>query len=384
MASKLRQFVDHFFAPQSPLPPGTHHYQAPPDSPTPYRLHLRIATDGTATLIVNAKTVLHLNQTAAEYAFHIVKQTPQDEVANIISRRYRVPREQALADFRSLAERLETFVNTTDLDPVMYLDFEQTDMYPDDTVPYRLDCALTYRVSEGLKDAAPGERVKRELTTVEWCSILDKVWEAGIPHVIFTGGEPTLRPDLPDLVACAEKLGQVSGILTDGLRLTDNKFLHQLLQAGLDHLMLILDSGNAQSWEALKDVLAEDIHVTVHLTITPGNRGEVSATIKRLAEMGVKALSLSVSSMELKDQVALTRQQAAELDMTMVYDLPVPYSKFHPVALEMEDDEPAREGAGRAWLYVEPDGDVLPGQGINRVMGNLLTDPWEKIWENRT
>ena len=41
------------------------------------------------------------------------------------------------------------------------------------------------------------------------------------------------------------------------------------------------------------------------------------------------------------------------------------------------------KGAGTAWLYVEPDGDVLPAQGVNKVLGNLLTDPWEKIWKKR-
>jgi MoaA/NifB/PqqE/SkfB family radical SAM enzyme len=38
------------------------------------------------------------------------------------------------------------------------------------------------------------------------------------------------------------------------------------------------------------------------------------------------------------------------------------------------------QGAGRAWLYVEPDGDVLPAQGINKILGNLVSDSWEKIW----
>jgi len=33
-------------------------------------------------------------------------------------------------------------------------------------------------------------------------------------------------------------------------------------------------------------------------------------------------------------------------------------------------------------LYVEPDGDVLPAQGVNRVLGNILTDPWKKIWKH--
>ena len=51
--------------------------------------------------------------------------------------------------------------------------------------------------------------------------------------------------------------------------------------------------------------------------------------------------------------------------------------------IELEADEEGTEkaeGIGRGWLYVEPDGDVLPGQGINKVLGNFLKDDWEKIW----
>jgi len=37
---------------------------------------------------------------------------------------------------------------------------------------------------------------------------------------------------------------------------------------------------------------------------------------------------------------------------------------------------------GKTWLYVEPDGDVLPSQGIPFVLGNLITQEWEEIWKN--
>ena len=44
-------------------------------------------------------------------------------------------------------------------------------------------------------------------------------------------------------------------------------------------------------------------------------------------------------------------------------------------------EEQLTEGAGKGWLYVEPDGDVLPAQGINQVLGNIIRDPWELIWD---
>jgi len=61
----------------------------------------------------------------------------------------------------------------------------------------------------------------------------------------------------------------------------------------------------------------------------------------------------------------------------------VPYSSDHPVAAETAEDR-IPEGAGRAWLYVEPDGDVLPAQGMaDRVLGNMLRDPWERIYTRK-
>ena len=83
----------------------------------------------------------------------------------------------------------------------------------------------------------------------------------------------------------------------------------------------------------------------------------------------------------LKEEVQEARQHVARLDLSLIWDLPVPYSSLNPIALEIENEElPA--GAGRAWLYVEPDGDVLPSQGINEVLGNFLTDSWEAIWKS--
>ena len=134
----------------------------------------------------------------------------------------------------------------------------------------------------------------------EWKTILQKAWDAGIPHVIFTGGEPTLRPDLPDLITLTENIGMVCGLLTDGLRLSDPKGRHELLQCGLDHLMIVLETDEDQAWEALRDVLAADIFTTVHLTITQKNAAQVPELLDRLAGMGVNSLSLSTDDTALK------------------------------------------------------------------------------------
>lgn len=378
--NRLNAFINRLFPDFQPLPAGMYHFQAAPSAPVPYRLHLRLEKDGQGILIVNAATILHLNQTAAEYAYHIVQQTPREEAIQAVSRRYRVAKAQAAQDFDDLQARLETLITTPDLDPITFLDFDRDEPYSGARIaPNRLDCAVTYQTSSG-EGEAPVDRVHRELLTDEWKTILDKAWHAGIPHIIFTGGEPTLRSDLCDLVAHAEKNGQVAGLLTDGLRLTNAHYLHDLLQSGLDHIMLLLDPDSEQSWEALRDTLAEDIFVTVHLTLTRRNVNRSGELLDRLSEMGIGALSLSLDDLALREALLTAQDQAGARGLRLVWDLPVPYSRFHPVAVELSEVQALPEGAGKAWLYVEPDGDVLPAQGHPQPLGNLLTEPWEAIW----
>jgi hypothetical protein len=365
-----------------PLPAGTHTFQSGPDEP-PYRLHLRLLKDGSGILIVNAATVLHLNATAAEYAAHMMKGTSPEETARQISKRYRISQAEAQKDYMDLRDRVQTLIHTPDLDPTTFLDFERVAPHSLElTAPLRLDCALTYRLPAG-SDAslAPTKRVDRELTTGEWQIILDKAWAVGIPHITFTGGEPTLREDLPALIAHAEKIGQVTGLLSDGLKLADQAYLRTLLQTGLDHLLFILDPENQASWKSLETVMPEDLFTTVHLTVTPKNIKQAGEFLEKLARLNVKSISLGASEASLHEALHALHDKAAGLGLTLRWDLPVPYSTENPVAHETIEDE-VPSGAGKVWLYVEPDGDVLPAQGeADKVLGNFLRDPWAKIYQ---
>ena len=379
--SSIIQSIRNYFKPTQPIQSGIYHYQAPQDDPRNYRLHLRIEPDGSGVLIVNAATVLHLNQTAAEFAYYLVKGYSTDQAVKEFAGRYQIDKVVARQDYQYLIDRLDSLVSTVDLDPVTYLDFDhQAPFSGQISAPYRLDCALTYKLPAGeVPESAPINRVSRELSTAEWLSVMDKAWQAGIPQVVFTGGEPTLREDLVDLVAHAESNGQVSGLLTNGLQLAEKPYLEQLLQTGLDHLMLVFDPENDLSWNALHNVIDMDLFVAVHLTMTAANHDRLAGILDRIARIGVSAVSLSAASPDLTPAMRAAADHAAMLDMELVWNLPAPYSADNPIALELENDEQV-EGAGKAWLYVEPDGDVLPGQGINQVLGNFVNDPWSKIW----
>ena len=382
MKEKFHSLFEKVFISPKPFPPGNYQAMTTMDDGTPLRLHLRVEKEGSGILILNASTILHLNPTATEIAYHLIQKTPEAEVVKEIVKRYRVDEAVARQDYLDFKERLHTMLHTPDLDPEKFLDVERVELHTKEiSAPLRLDCALTYQLSGGASSIyAPTDRVTRNLDTNEWETILKKAWEVGIPHVVFTGGEPTLRPDLPELIQTAEDLGQVTGLITDGLRLTEKDYLHQLLQAGLDHVLFVISPDDAQSWEALRDLLSEDIFTTVHLTVTEKNHLTAFEILDKLQKMGISSLSLSADSPKAKEYLSSLQQKAAELGLSQVWDLPVPYSMNNPVQLELEGSENQKRGAGRTWLYVEPDGDVLPGQGINKVLGNLLSDPWEGIW----
>jgi MoaA/NifB/PqqE/SkfB family radical SAM enzyme len=395
--------VKSWFTPHKPLSKGIVHYQTPSDAEAQYRLHLRIEPDGSGLLVVNAATILHLNQTAAEYARLLIQGTDDETAAQTIARRYRVKKAQAREDYSQLRDHILTLATAVDLDPVTYLGMERAEPFSAQTsAPYRADLALTYRMDEsGALDPGARKRVDRELTTEGWQAILQKLWDVGVPHVCFTGGEPTLRDDLVELIRYAEGLGQVTGLLTDGCCLQDQAYLGQLLLAGLDHLQITLISHLAEihdrivgaegAWEktdaGLRNAIAGDIYVVAQIPITPDNADTVAETVAYLAEIGVPAVALSSplrdaaeeNARRLRDSLEEAQNAAHAHGLTLVWDLAAPYSHVNPI--EAEADLPPDQ-ATRQHLYVEPDGDALPAQGRNIVLGNLLRDPWETIWEN--
>lgn len=384
MANLIKQIKSIFFDKAQVLPPGLYDYQSPKNSDYQYRLHLRIEPDGEGLLIINASTVLHLNRTATEYAYHLIKQTPRPEVIESITKRYQISFAEVTNDFDNFMSRIDTLISTPDLDPVTFLDFERTAPYKNFPVaPYRLDCALTYQLS-GEKEVglSPAERVKRELTLDEWKKILEKAWQAGIPHVIFTGGEATIRPDLIELIMAAENLGMVTGLSTDGLRLAENDYRERILNSGLDHLLITFEPQNENAWRALRMIIPEDIHTTVHLTVDNPSEDENIKILNEFKKIEVDNISLSFTNPELEDLVIKLRNKAAEHGFNLDWNLPVPYSHFNPVSLEVDSTALIPEGAAKAWLYLEPDGDVLPAQGTNKILGNFLEDSWNAIWEH--
>src|SRR4030042_646581 len=84
-----------------------------------------------------------------------------------------------------------------------------------------------------------------ELTLADIRHGLDKIYDCGCRVVNFTGGEPTLRSDLEDIVEHASHLGMWTSLVTNGSLLTRER-MASLKKAGLDNLFVSLDSTDAE------------------------------------------------------------------------------------------------------------------------------------------
>ncbi len=373
------------------------------------RIHLRLDPDGHGTLIVNANRILHLNPTAALMAYFVLEETSEQDAVRLIRQKYHVAAAQARADLGTVRGQLDELVRPDGACPIHELGLETVMPFSArPTAPYRLDLALTYHCNNDCAHCYNVEgRDLKELSTGDWKLILDKAWELGIPHIIFTGGEPTLRADLPELVAHAEKNGQITGLNTNARRLSDPHYVEELVAAGLDHVQITVESGDAeihdrmvgakgafpQTIKGLKNALASPLYVMTNTTMLRTNAHTIPATLDFLADVGVPTVGLNalihsgrgsvvgtgLTESGLTPLLEVARQKTERRGQRLIWYTPTQYCGFDPMALDL-----GVKGCTAA-LYnmcVEPDGGVLPCQSYYHQLGNLLVDEWDSIWNH--
>jgi radical SAM protein with 4Fe4S-binding SPASM domain len=383
------------------------------------RIHLRLDPDGHGTLIVNANRILHLNPTAALMAYFILEETSEKDTVRLVRQKYHVSATQARADLGALRSQLEELIRPDGACPIHELGLETIMPFSArPTAPYRLDLALTYRCNNDCAHcynvehpsqlpSGTGLELRSELSTSDWKRIIDKAWQLGIPHIIFTGGEPTLRADLPELIGYAERNGQITGLNTNARRLSDAHYVETLVAAGLDHVQITLESGQAeihdrmvrapgafpQTVKGLKNALASPLYVMTNTTMLRTNVHTIPGTLDFLAETGVPTIGLNaliyagrgrevgtgLAESELTALLEVARQKTESSGQRLIWYTPTQYCNFDPMMLDL-----GVKGCTAA-LYnmcVEPDGNVLPCQSYYQPLGNLLTDEWDSIWNH--
>ena len=200
---------------------GLHHYSSENEFEKS-RIHLRVDPDGTGVLIVNANRIMHLNPTAALMAYFILEGNTDKQITRAISKQYKANIREVESDLSAFHHQIEEVVRPDGACPVHELKLESIMPFSArPSAPYRMDLALTYRCNNDCAHCYNArERNFPELSTDQWKNILDELLALGIPHIVFTGGEATLRNDLPELIAHAENNGQITGLNTNARRLS--------------------------------------------------------------------------------------------------------------------------------------------------------------------
>jgi radical SAM protein with 4Fe4S-binding SPASM domain len=372
-------------------------------------LHLRVDPDGSAILLINANRLYHLNPSAAVMAYSILSSHSEHQAIKEIRRHFNVSKQTAQTDLETFRSTFQEMVTPNGRCPIHELDIEIT--HPFSTIPsapYRMDLALTYSCNN---DCAHCYNVKSrrltEMSSRDWMRVIDRLWDVGIPHVVFTGGEPTLRPDLVELVKYASAKGQITGINTNGRKLKNKILVQELVSAGLDHVQITLEShdpsihdgmvSHGGAWretvEGIRNVVDSPLFLMTNTTLLSENSAQFIKLLGFLADLRVPTVGLNslirsgrgvkVNSGLNEDTLSLMLETAktitAKNDQRLIWYTPTQYCHLDPVMLGLGVKGCS---AARYNMCVEPDGSVIPCQSYYTSLGNILADKWAAIWNH--
>ncbi|MBC2717732.1 MAG: radical SAM protein [Desulfobacteraceae bacterium] len=249
----------------------------------------------------------------------------------------------------------------------------------------------------------------REMTLEQVKQVLWKIFhQAKVPSVSFTGGEPTLVPELPDLVRYAKALGMRVNLITNGTKIT-RQLAKDFAGSGLDSAQVSIEGVTATAHDRTvglsgafeKSVRAvgylKDAGILTHsnTTMTSDNLEEylelprfVRQTLKNdrfsmnlIIPAGSGAVNenlivpYSRAGERIEEIVKISRQQGVEF---MWYS-PVPMCMFNSILHGLGNKGCS---ACDGLISVGANGDVLPCASCDDSVGNLLTDDFESIWQS--
>jgi pyrroloquinoline quinone biosynthesis protein E len=280
----------------------------------------------------------------------------------------------------------------------------------DRPTPLWLVAELTYRCplacpycSNPEEFASP--RFGDELTTAEWRRVLSEAKALGVLQLGWSGGEPTLRPDLEDLVEWARHLGLYQTLVTSGYRLERDR-LAALRRAGLDHVQMSVQAADAALSDEIAGVRSWQLKVatcraarelafplTINVVLHRRNLHQVRDLIALAEEVGAERLELANTQYygwALVNRAALLPSQA-ELQAaweTVQHERARLGDRLQLVWVRPDYHDglpkPCMGGWGRSYLTVTPAGEVWPCQAAGGIatlqFSNVRAHALEWIW----
>jgi len=414
-----------------------HHTTLNPEGPGVVRIHLvpPLVTDrdiGASVAILNGQDVIPVNTSWSILLTEFIRSVNRysgrpvtdEEAAEIVEtacrnvkKVYPLTRKKRLR--RDIFTIMETFrqiaCGETPEEPIGYLTLR--DYAPKMRAPHRMDLMVSAMTADGRWNcnqrcvhcyaAGQAQAEEGELTTEEWRIIIDRCREAGIPQVTFTGGEPTMRDDLPELIDHARWF--ITRLNTNGVRLTP-EYCKRLRSASLDSMQITFYSADEEIHNALvgsphwrdtvagiENALAAGINISVNTPLCTLNRDYVK-TLEFLREKGVVYVTCSGlittgnAATEASESLQLTHEE-----IRGVLKDAVEYCFSNGMEISFTSpgwvsDEYCQElgivtpncGACLSNMAITPGGNVVPCQSwlSDGVLGNMLTDNWTDIWNS--
>ncbi|GEA19475.1 putative heme d1 biosynthesis radical SAM protein NirJ2 [Moorella sp. E306M] len=253
-----------------------------------------------------------------------------------------------------------------------------------------------------------GAKVGDELSTAEAKNLIDEAVKAGFRIMIFSGGEPLLRPDLLELIAYAAARGLRAVLGSNGTLLTPD-LARELKKAGALAIGISLDSCDPArhdrlrqkdgAWqEALAGMAAcreAGLSFQVHTTVFDWNQDELEKLTDLAVDLGarahhffflvptgraasIEAESLRAEAYERTLKRILQKQQQVNIELK-----PTCAPQFMRIAREMGIPVRYSRGclAGIAYCIVSPRGDVQPCAYLNLPVGNVRETPFSRLWQ---
>ncbi len=252
------------------------------------------------------------------------------------------------------------------------------------------------------------ERVNKELTTEEWCSAMTQAGEMGILQVHLSGGEPTARKDLEQIVEAAAKAGLYTNLITAAVTLSRPR-LEGLQKLGLDHVQISfqdVDEENAERISAYPEGLTKKLEVagwvselglplTINAPIHRHNIQNVGRYIELAVKLGAQRLEIAHAQYygwaylnraaliptyeDTLASIELVERERERLKGVLTIDMVVPdYYAKRP--------KPCMGGWGKGFMNITPSGKVLPCHAAESIkflsFDNVKDRPLRDIWLN--
>lgn len=290
--------------------------------------------------------------------------------------------------------------------------------YKNMEAPHRMDLMISSMTKNGhwncnqkcLHCYAAGQAYseRKELSTEEWKKVIDKCREACIPQLTFTGGEPTKREDLVELIDYSKWF--VTRLNTNGVLLS-KELCEKLYNASLDSVQITFYSSNKEEHnklvgadnfdktvEGIKNAINAGLSVSINTPLCSLNK-EYKKTLEFVKNLGVKYVSCSgliITGNATKEESKET--QLSEEELYNILEEAVSYTNDNLMEISFTSpgwlkEEKIRKlgldipscGACLSNMAIAPDGEVVPCQswlGKDAGLGNILTENWKDIWNN--